>query len=633
MSARRGGRGNEPMKRCGLLAALMVAAAVSGTTNGATAASPARIFQLVSRTEYSPEEWTILTRKASAVISLDNSGNDFPGALPQFVRDAPGTPVYTFADSLAVFRGWCDVRFAPLDVDEPSFFHSSEPASMVAQTQGASSVGLYWHADAREDPQTNVKWCADRNYYKTVSYVVESAATPGGAYTTVAQVAVQSTGTSAIYPIYRWSCSSCSPSRYYRVSSRLSDGRTVPYSWALRPVSSSSAILWVALRPAGAGLVEIEASVKAQPLPAPSTFVIEGQDRYDKTRFYQLGTATSLTPQGGAYGRYKATIPLNPNSNIRVRLGSLPYPADNDSILYTGYSSRRNNRSLTKYDSMVLRPTSPVLRGVLATRAQAALDLGADGVLLDFVHDNVGRLYSGLRSGNLIAPISASEQSQFGPGYKAAVNAMLDGLQASVPGASFLFNGLYVASSMSTVLDDFLPRTEGMFVEYFAFDNLGRNLDDRIRVAFETLIAQSHQRGKLSLLATRGAVTDLAKRRIGLALYLLISHPNVMWQYSTMEYYKDVTWLPEFEIPLGQPLVPALAAYSDLYYTAGSDALLRRKFANGVVIYNHGTTTRSVDLGEPLRPLLLQSGAYSLGIAVSRIDLAPKDGAILLRNP
>jgi hypothetical protein len=617
------------MKRCGLILVLMAAAA-SGTTNAATATSPVKIFQLVSRTEYSPEEWTVLTQKASVVISLDNSGNTFPGALPQFVSDAPGTPVYTFADSLAVFNGWCDDRFAPLDVDENSFFHSSEPASMVAQTLGASTVTLNWHADSREDPQTNVKWCADRNYYKTVTYFVESASTPGGVYTTVAQVAA---GASPIYPIYRWSCSSCSPSRYYRVSSRLSDGRTVPYSWPLRPVSASSAILWVALRPAGTGLVELEASVKAQPLPAPSTFVIEKQDRYDKTMFVPLGTATSLTPTGGSYGRYKATVPLSAFSNIRVRLGSLRYPADNDSILYVGSASRRNNRSLTKYQSMVLRPMSPVVRGVLATRARAAVDLGADGVLLDFVHDNVGRLYSGLRSGNLIAPVSAAEQSQFGPGYKAAVNAMLDGLSASVPGASILFNGLYVAGSLPTVLDDFLPRTEGMFVEYFAFDNLGRNLDDRIRVAFETLIAQSHQRGKLSLLATRGAVTDLAKRRIGLALYLLISNPNVMWQYSTIEYYKDVTWLPEFEIPLGQPLVPTLAAYSDLYYTAGSDALLRRKFANGVVIYNHGTTTRSVDLGEPLRPLLLQSGAYSLGIAVSRIDLAPKDGAILLRNP
>ncbi len=611
--------------------------------------SPIRIFHLASRTDYSSAEWSVLTQRSSAVVGLDNHGYDFPGALPRFVREAPNTPAFAFSDSLAFSPDWCDDRFSAVDVDEASFFHSSEPASMVARAVASSKVALYWHADSRESPEAHVGSCAYRDYYKTVAYLLEYSSTPGGSYRLLAEIPAHSQ-TADQTPIYSWTCSSCSTRRYYRVRSRLSDGTIVPYSWPVRPQSMFPAIFYLVLRPAGPGVVEFEALVRTDSLLPPSQFIVERQARYEKSVFYPVGSATTYTPISSKFATYSGTVALGRNSYVRVRFGAVSYPNGSDSILYSGGTSRRNNRSLTRYGSMALRPTSVILRDVLAGRARAVVDLGADGLFLDFVHDNVGRLYNGGNSGNLIAPVSTSEESEFGPGYRAAAEALLDNLHQQVPAASRLFNGLYVPTTTRSAREAFVPRTEGMFVEYFAFDNLGRNLDDRIPEAFDAIIAHSHRpptdlndtsRDRLSLLATRGSANEVDKRRIGLALYLLVSHPNVMWQYSTADYYRDVTWLPEFSIPLGPPLIPALNAYSDLYW-GRTDAMLRRAFENGLIIYNHSDSSHTIDLGEPLSPVLLQpgldpilggTGSYGVGIPVSRIEIPSKDAVILLRNP
>jgi hypothetical protein len=405
------------------------------------------------------------------------------------------------------------------------------------------------------------------------------------------------------------------------------------------------------LRPAGPGLVEFEAFVRARPLPPRSQFILERQASYDKATFYPIATASTFTPVSSTFAKYSGTVALDGNAYVRVRFGSVTYPEANDSVLYAGGTSRRNNRSLTRYGSMALRPTSLILRDVLAGRARSAVDLGVDGLFLDFVHDNVDRLYNGGHNGNLLAPVSSSEGSEFGAGYRAATETLLVNLHEQVPEVSILFNGLYVPATLQSAREAYVPRTEGMFVEYFAFDNLGRNLDDRVPTAFDAIIAHSHRlptdwsdtsRGKLSLLATRGSADDVDKRRIGLALYLLVSHPNVMWQYSTADYYKDVTWLPEFSVPLGLPRVPALNSYSDLFYWPGTSAILGRAFENGLVLYNHTSRSQAVDLGEALFPVLLQpgldpilggTGSYGVGIPVSRIEIPAKDAVILLRTP
>ena len=614
--------------------------------------SPIRIFHMSSRINYSPAEWSVLTQRSSAVVGLDNHGYDYPGALPRFAREAPDTPAFAFSDSLAITPDWCDDRFPAIDVDETSFFHSSEPASMVARVLGTSKVEIYWHADSRESPAAHVESCSYRAYYKTVAYVLESSATPAGSYRVEAEVPAH-TLTTGQSPIYTWRCSSCSSNRYYRVSSRLADGAIVPYSWPVRPRRKTSEVLWLVLRPAGPGVVEFEAYVRGRPLPPPSQFVIERQARYDKDRFYPIASASSLRPisLSRSFATYSGTVALNGSSYVRVRFGSATYPDNGDSILYSGGTSRHNNRSLTVYGSMALRPTSPVLRDVLAGRARTVVDAGAEGLFLDFVHDNVGRLYSGGNSGNLLAPVSSSEESEFGPGYRAAAEALLDDLHERVPGLSILFNGLYVPSTTQSAREAYVPRSEGTFVEYFAFDELGRNLYDRIPQAFDAIIDHSHRppadandtsRGKLSLLATRGSADEVDKRRIGLALYLLVSHPNVLWQYSTAEYYTDVTWLPEFSIPLGPPLIPALNDYSDLFYRPGTSAILQRAFENGLVLYNHTSKSQTIELGEPLSPVLIRpgldpilggTGSYEVGIPVNRIEMASLDAVILLRTP
>jgi hypothetical protein len=605
-----------------------------------------------SRIDYSPAEWSVLTQRSSAVVGLDNHGYDFPGAVPRFAREASDTPVFAFSDALAITPGWCDDRFPAIDVDETSFFHSSEPASMVARVLGTSKVEIYWHADSRENPAAHVGLCSYRDRYQTVAYVLESSETPGGSYRVLDEVPAH-TLTTEQSPIYRWSCSQCRSSRHYRVSSRLSNGRIVPYSWPVRPQRRSSEVLWLVLRPAGPGVVEFEAYVRGRHLPPPSQFVIERQARYDKSEFYPIASASALRPSSRSrrFATYSGTVALDRYSYVRVRFGAATYPDGGDSILYSGGTSRRNNRSLTVYGSMALRPTSLTLRDVLAGRARAVLDAGAEGLFLDFVHDNVERLYSGGDSGNLLAPVSSSEESEFGPGYRAAVEALLDNLHEQVPGLSILFNGLYVPSATQSAREAYVPRTEGTFVEYFAFDDLGRYLYERIPQAFDAIIDHSHRppadlndtsRGKISLLATRGSADEVDKRRIGLALYLLVSHPNVLWQYSTADYYTDVTWLPEFSLPLGPPLIPALSDYSDLFYRPGASAILGRAFENGLVLYNQASKSQVIDLGEPLFPVLIRAGldpilggtgSYELGIPVSRIEIAALDAVILLRNP
>ena len=623
------------------------AAGTAGTTGRE---SPIRIFHMSSRVDYSPAEWSVLTQKSSAVVGLDGHGYEFPGALPQFSREAPDTPAFAFSDALAFSADWCDDRFPAIDVDETSFFHSSEPASIVARVTGTSKVGLYWHADSREDPVTHVGFCTYRDYYRTVAYVMESSATPGGPYSVLAEVPAH-TLTTEQSPIYWWSCSPCSTSRYYRVSSRLSDGTIVPYSWSARPQNTTSSVLYLVLRPAEPGVVEFEALVRATPLPPPEQFILEKQARYEKTEFVPIASATQFTQLSRNFAKYSGTVAIDRNSYVRVRFGTVTYPESSDSILYSGGTSRRNNRSLTTYGSMALRPTSILLREVLAGRARAIVDAGGDGLFLDFVHDNIGRLYNGGRSGTLLAPVSSSEELEFGPGYRAAAEAMLDSLHAQVPEVSTLFNGLYVPTTIASAREAYVPRTDGMFVEYFAFDNRGRNLYDRIPQAFDAIIAHSHRaptdpsdtsRGKISLLASRGSADEVDKRRVGLALYLLVSHQNVMWQYSTAEYYRDVTWLPEFSLPLGPALIPALNDYSDLFYWPGTSAILRRAFENGLVLYNHTSASQSIDLGEPLFPVLIQpgldpilggTGRYEVGIPVSRIDITSLDAVILLRTP
>jgi hypothetical protein len=191
-----------------------------------------------------------------------------------------------------------------------------------------------------------------------------------------------------------------------------------------------------------------------------------------------------------------------------------------------------------------------------------------------------------------------------------------------------------------------------MFYEYVGFQG-DLSWDSRVTESLTTVIEQSHVGTKKSFLVTdsphgdanqNGIVDgaeDISKRLVALSEYLLVSHPRVFWQYTVDDLYMTTTWFPEWTLPLGAAVIPTLAAYGDLEWTPGSNTLLYRAFANGMVFYNHDSISHSVTLPTAMRKVSITPGLdpslggtsiYLLKQPELSYTIAPQDALIVLKN-
>ncbi len=327
-----------------------------------------------------------------------------------------------------------------------------------------------------------------------------------------------------------------------------------------------------------------------------------------------------------AEGRYEAITRLDAAGRTAQdlhRIFGFPYQIRVDGAGQTvtlpasgHYTTSVNNRIRSRrYGFFVMRPLTPMWIDHLVRRVRAKSRRAGDiqGLFLD-------ELLSDMRIQADAEPVDMTAVE-----FRQQGSQLADSLKAAYPQFKLYYNGLGQGTDP--------PACDGGMIEGFAVAPWHRYHSGRVTFAppaiWEGQLGAALDmawRGREVLLMTRNSAIDRHDARLfAYASFLLAETAGVRFSYAPASC--GTRPLPEFDVPLGEPLVTykaiAEAANGEVYW---------RPFARGAVFVNPSLTAAQVTLERASERLRLAGdglGRVAWDTLGALIELEPQSGAIV----
>jgi len=585
--------------------------------------SPAHLFGLMNRQwPGEGEEWftaaelQVISTRFERICGLDGHGYDFPGAISWLRTVNPEVVALSHWEAMGIQGS--DIRMAEVDNNEDIFIHSADPACLAAVSHNGHTV-LWFRQDAR-NRQYN------RHYAPTgvEAYIVEVAASASGPFTAVGNPVPES---GRFY--YRFDDSVSDPNRVYRVRTRLTGGQLVDYSWAASVDLTATATLAIGgLFPSGLMVALCYGDCPT----SPSDLRVYAD--LDNDHVYEAGESFAFSRVGSYVDGSRAYLGTAANPLITglysYNVVNVAAPAIREPLRGAYQSGTYNNRiQMRGFGSYLVWPNHPTWVSMVKQRLSDALAAGFNGLRLDFVMDTLDLHWTAT---GLLPDWTGSDDSRI----VEAMDDLLAALAAHEPSAVLSINGRFVAKYPQNYFN-FLENVEVGEFEFFALGNEPNStvLQSNTGAAIESVWA-TRAAGKSAGLISGAAATNRVGRLQSFAMYLLIVDDGVYFYNSTDFGTQDVVFLPEWDVPLGDPVRPVNDWY-DLLDSRGT-RLLSREFQSGWVFLNADTQPVTIPFQQPMHRLSVTGGLSTLVggdgeaqyTSLNSLTLAPREAAIVV---
>lgn len=556
---------------------------------------------------FSSQEMELLGSRYAVIEGLDGHGYDWPGAVGPLLQANPDAMALCHWHAMTVQP--TGDAFGRLNFEEEAFIHSADPASLVAAAH-LGATKLWFRRDARawliapEDPEAPT----------VESYIIERATTPTSPFTQIGTLPEDGSA------IKSFANAGISASRLYRVRTKLSDGSIVPYSWnaSVDTTVSAAAVAATFSRSTGIATVTVAGSAPTD----PGAVIIEAD--LDNDHEFEPGerfacTATQAQTDGtrtytakvtgeGVDGFYSYRVLLN-GAPSAPRAGAYQSGALNNRVQVRGFGA------------LCVWPTNPTWVALTHERMADALAMGYAGMRLDYTLDTLDAFWS--------ATGLTPDWTENDPRIADGVDALLSGMRSAFPQSVISFNGRYTLSDAENY-PRYLEHTDIAEFEYFA---VGYQPDHPYlhSSTFDMMenVWLTRYLGKEAALVSGASTTNQPGRLRVVTMYLMVCDPGVMLYNHTENYLEDVVHLPEWDLPMGQPLTPSRWWY-DIDDPRG-DLLMSRRFENGEVFYNpHQGAPATITLDEPMHRIDLEGGMSGLVGGDGRVVYTVVSGSITI---
>ena len=588
--------------------------------------SPVRITAMVNRTDFTEAEWYLLANRYHRIIGLSNFGYDMPGVIEEFRSRNQTTPVLAYTESTGIHTDCVqDDRFPQFDVEEDAFFHTADPASLrvVSSSQGN---WVFFARDARALELGRCTRPAD-----VVESVVQYSENVDGPYADLDEV--PAVGDEFYHRVLDVEGG---PQRYYRVRSRLSTGEDISYSWLAQPEPAASviAIGWIEETTFHA----VIHSSAFPDIPLDGIFVeVDWNKIHEFHDQYERFASSDVRDVGSDFLEFTGSVDeywLQTTRCYRFAHKDDPTilsPRQNGCFSHNRY----NNRLVTaKFGSHILKPAHPLVHTIQGDRLWDAVAAGYDGVRLDFTYDDLPPSW--------IAYAAVSERErQESAELVDSTSSMLEEIRSELPDAEVHINGRFVVEDSASYYE-YLSRVSGGEIEFFGFGDWPEGTEFfRGLQALGAMVSTSHAERKVCTGIVGGTETNHAARLKSLALYLHAVNDLTYYCFVSDRTRQVVEYFPEWEVPLGQPVVQQIPDANMLIDPRGN-SLTSREFAGGLVFINWDhTEIVSIDLGSTYYKLSVEGGRHPLAggngsavyTAVQSLVIEPNGAAILVKTP
>lgn len=556
---------------------------------------------------FTAAEYQLMADRFAVVESLDGHGYDWPGAVGGLLSANPAARAVCHWHAMTVQP--TGDTFARLNMEEDAFIHSADPASLVAAAH-LGATKLWFRRDARawaidpEDPEAPT----------VESYIIERATSPTSAFTQIGTL--QEDGSA----VKSFANAGINASRLYRVRTKLSDGTVIPYSWnaSVDTTVTSAAVATTFSRSTGA----VTVTAAGTPPTDPGAVVIEAD--LNNNHIFEPSErfpCTSTQAETGGTRTYSATVTgeeVNAFYSYRVKINGA-VSAPKTGAYQTG--GLNNRVQLRGFGALCVWPNNPTWVALTHERMADALALGYAGMRLDFTLDTLDAFWSATG----LTPDWQPGDTRIADG----VDALLSGLRTAFPQSIITFNGRYTISDPMNY-PRYLASADIAEFEYFAvgYEPDHPYMHSSTFGMMENAWLTRHL-GKSAAMISGASTTNHQGRLRVIAAYLLICDEQVMLYNHTEDYLEDVVHLPEWELPLGDPLTISRWWY-DIDDPRG-DLLMSRRFENGEVFYNpHQGSPATIELETPMHGVGITGGLSALVGGDGEITYTPVSGSVTI---
>ncbi len=592
-----------------------------GASGEVPVSSPIRLYGLAvgsNPTElFSASDLQLMADRFEIVSGLDGWGYQFPGAIDSLRALDPDVTVLTYWEAMGVQGN--AARLAEIDLEEPAFIHSGDPASLTAIEHDGQTL-ITFRQDARHRT-------LHQNYAPpgVEAYVVEFAASQDDVFMPLGAPVLE-TGQF----IYQVNDDVVDPQRVYRVRTRLLDGSEVNYSWtASVDPTVTTRISSGCVFGSGQMSVICYGDCPADPADVVLEADLDNDRQFEPSESFAFTNVEDLPDGGRCYSGQVAPFGVRFSYRIAVTGSSITRLPAEGAYQISTYNNRIQMRHTGSY---LVWPDNKMWMFLSTQRLSDALSAGYNGMKLDFVLDTLDQHWTA-------TGVPPDWQGTADTRIRDGIKELLISLHAQEPSALLSIQGYFVAADSSSHFENLAHADVGE-IEYFAVGNFpsATTLQANTGEAFEA-VWQTRAQGRTCAVFYRTDLSNYVGRLKGLAAYLLVMDEHVLLDFETVAVGGSFVYLPEWDVPLGEPTA-IVNDWGDLMDPSGQP-LLSREFESGLVVFNtHPTDAVTIELGESMYRLSVSGGlAPSVGgdgqaqyTAVRTVTLDPQEPAILVRN-
>lgn len=572
--------------------------------------SPVRLISEMNRMNpqntVTDQELSALTQH-DMIAGADGHGLNFPGIIEKIRELNSDIPVLCYGSVMQVMPDDSVDFMQRLDPNEDAFYHCGDPAGLYIIDKG-NTHEVWFRQDARA-----VQYY---QYYEppgVVYYTLEGSISENGPWEYIQTISEDSNlFVEPDIPWYR--VTSKEIYSWYRLKTKLSDvDDPVPYSWPAEIRSQDIYFPIVQINPDFSGcttLVVVDSEI------SPEDILFQVDVNHDR----EFDIETESMPfeekiEHDVYIRYNAVLPVQIAwIAIRIKYNENVSPI----TVFPSY----NNRLLTRYFSQLVKPDNSIWYSIVSGRLSDALLADYDGIRLDFAYDNIELFW-------ISSALVSDREKSHHDSLPSLVGQFLENLKTDYPDATIMFNGRFTVEDPANYFG-YLSKVDGADFEYF----MRRNILQPDFVFHMISMLETCNRNKFAVMTVAPDKLDVDSRLKSLALYLLIINDRLFYNCVTNDWFGSVSYFPEYDIPLGNPLIKITTIYPLL----DQRGLLIRKFRNGEVYFNLRDIPIEILLDHSCF-LVGASGGYSEKLGgdghltyeeVSSITLQPLSEAILL---